>query len=156
MHVKSLPCRKTLGRATFDRKTRCFCMIFLSGAYLSPWACLDAWMPGCQDAWSLKSMICSSKMCNSTFLNFRAIRLVPYSNLSHSLFNPHLSSLVPLKIVQVELEKHGFRFKTYEKPENYKNSMYEIKVLGCGDGIPRCRLFSHTLCHQFQPIFSEF
>ena len=28
--------------------------------------------------------------------------------------------------------------------------------LGCGDGIRRCRLCSHILCHQFQPIFSPF
>ena len=67
----------------------------------------------------------------------------------HSLFNPHLSSLVPLKIVQVELEKHIFWFKTHGKPKNYKNNMYEKKVSGCGDGIPRCRLCSHTLCHHF-------
>ena len=136
-----------VGRERFCCKTQWFCMIFLSGASLSPWVpsgCLDAWMPGCLDAW-----ICWSKMFNSTFLNFPAIRLVPYSNLSHSLFNPHLSSLVPLKIVQVELEKHGFRFKTHEQPKKYKNKVYEIKVLGCGDGIPRCRLCSHTLCHQF-------
>ena len=90
--------------------------------------CQDAWMPGCQDAWMpgclnawmpecLKSMICLSKILNFTFLNFLAIRLVPYSNLSHSLFNPHLSSLVPSKIVQVELEKHGFKFKTDENPK---------------------------------------
>ena len=52
--------------------------------------------------------ICLSKILNFTFLNFLAIRLVPYSNLSHSLFNPHLSSLVPLKIVQVEVQKHCF------------------------------------------------
>ena len=26
-------------------------MIFFSGASLSPWVCLDAWMPGCLDAW---------------------------------------------------------------------------------------------------------
>ena len=73
--------------------------------------CQDAWMPGCLDAWMsgcLKSMICWSKKLNFTFLNFLAIRLVPYWNLSHSLFNPHLSSLVPSKIVQVELEEHGF------------------------------------------------
>ena len=60
-------------------------------------------MPGCLDAW-----ICWSKMFNSTFWNFLAIRLVPYSNLSHSLFNPHLSSLVPLKILLVECKKHCF------------------------------------------------
>ena len=65
-------------------------------------------------------MICLSKSLNFTFFNFLAIRLVPYSILSHSLFNPHLSSLVPLKIVQVELEKHGFKFKTEEKPKKYK------------------------------------
>ena len=53
------------------------------------------------------------------FLNFLVIRLVPYSNLSHSLFNPHLSSLVPLNIVQVEVAKHGFKFKTDEKPKKY-------------------------------------
>ena len=34
---------------------------------------------------------------------------------SHSLFNPHLSGLVPSKIVQVELEKHGVEFKIDEK-----------------------------------------
>ena len=82
--------------------------------------CLDAGMPGCLDAWMpgcLKSMICLSKMLNFTFLNFLAIRLVPYSNLSHSLFNPHLSSLVLSKIVQVEVVKHGFKFKTDEKPK---------------------------------------
>ena len=28
--------------------------------------------------------------------------------------------------------------------------------LGCGNGIRRCRLCSHILCHQFQPIFSPF
>ena len=28
--------------------------------------------------------------------------------------------------------------------------------LGCGDGIRRCRLCSHILCHQFQPIFRPF
>ena len=65
-------------------------------------------------------MICLSKMLNFTFLNFLVIRLVPYSNLSHSLFNPHLSSLVPLKIVQVEVAKHGFKFKTDEKPKKCK------------------------------------
>ena len=64
-------------------------------------------------------MICWSKNLNFTFLNFLAIRLVPYSILSHSLFNPHLSSLVPLKIVQVEVAKHGFKFKTDEKPNKY-------------------------------------
>ena len=73
---------------------------------------IKSWMSGC-----LKSMICLSKILNFTFLNFLAIRLVPYSNLSHSLFNPHLSSLVPSKIVQVELEKHGFKFKTDENPK---------------------------------------
>ena len=80
--------------------------------------CLDAWMPGCLHAWMpgcLDAWICWSKMFNSTFLNFLAIRLIPYSNLSHSLFNPRLSSLVPSKIVQVESEKHGFRFKTNEE-----------------------------------------
>ena len=65
-------------------------------------------------------MICWSKTLNFTFLNFLAIRLVPYSILSHSLFNPHLSSLVPLKIVQVEVAKHGFKFKTDEEPKKYK------------------------------------
>ena len=94
-------------------------------------------------------MICLSKSLNFTFLFFFAIRLVPYSNLSHSLFNPHLSSLDPLKIVQVELEKHGFSFKTHETPKKHKKNMSEIKVLGCGDGILRCRLCSYTLCHQF-------
>ena len=28
--------------------------------------------------------------------------------------------------------------------------------LGCGHGIRRCRLCSHILCHQFQPIFRAF
>ena len=69
-----------VGRERFCCKTQWFCMIFLSGASLSPWVpsgcllgasgcflgafwvplgafcawmpgCLDAWMPGCQDAW---------------------------------------------------------------------------------------------------------
>ena len=94
-------------------------------------------------------MICLSESLNFTFFNFLAIRLVPYSILSHSLFNPHLSSLVPLKIVQVELEKHGFSFKTHETPKKHTKNMSEINVLGCGDRIPRCRLCSYTLCHQF-------
>ena len=118
--------------------------------------CQDAWMPGCLDAWMpawmpgcLKSMICLSKILNFTFLNFLAIRLVPYSILSHSFFNPHLSSLVPSKIVQVELEEHGVKFKIYEQLKKMKNNMYEIEVLGCRDEIPRCRLCSYTLCHQF-------
>ena len=103
----------------------------------------------CQISITLKSMICWSKNLDFTFLNFLAIRLVPYSILSLSLFNPHLSSLVPLKIVQVELEKLSFKYQTHEKPTIYKNNMYEIKVLGCGGGILRCSLCSHTLCHQF-------
>ena len=32
----------------------------------------------------------------------------------------------------------------------------KIGRLGCGDGIRRCRLCSHILCHQFQPMFSPF
>ena len=28
--------------------------------------------------------------------------------------------------------------------------------LGCGDGIRRCKLCSHILCHQFQPMFNPF
>ena len=85
-------------------------------------------------------MICLSKSINFTFLNFLAIRLVPYSILSHSLFNPHLSSLVPSKIVQVEVAKHGFKFKTDEKHTNYKMKYtksrfwdvgIEIRDVGC-------------------------
>ena len=60
------------------------------------------------------------KKCLTSFLNFLVIRFVPYSNLSHSLFNPRLSSLVPSKIVQVEVVKHGFKFKTDDKPIKYK------------------------------------
>ena len=67
-----------------------------------------------------------------------------------------LTSLVPLKIVQVELEKHGFGFQNTWKTQTYKRTCSEIKVLGCGDGIPRCRLCSHGLCHQFQAIFNPF
>ena len=44
-------------------------------------------------------------------LNFLAINLVPYWNLSHSLFNPRLSSLVPLKILLVECKKQCFRLQ---------------------------------------------
>ena len=65
-------------------------------------------------------MICWSRSLNFTFLHFLAIRLVPYSILSHSLFNPHLSSLVLSKIVQIEVAKHDLKFKTYEEPKNYK------------------------------------
>ena len=77
-------------------------------------------------------MICWSKNINFTFLIFLAIRLVPYSNLSHSLFNPHLSSLLPSKIVQVELKKHGFKFTTNENPKTWKTNMYEIEVWDVG------------------------
>ena len=36
------------------------------------------------------------------------MHLAPYWNLTHQLFNPHLSSLVPSKIVLVEWQKHCF------------------------------------------------
>ena len=65
-------------------------------------------------------MIVGQNMFNFIFLNFLFIRLVRYSNLTHSLFNPHLSSLVPLKIVQVEVAKNGFKLKNNEKPKKYK------------------------------------
>ena len=65
-------------------------------------------------------MICLSKNLSFTFLIFVAIRLVPYSILAHSFFNPHLSSLVPSKIVQVEVAKHGFKFITDENPKKCK------------------------------------
>ena len=37
---------------------------------------------------------------------------------------------------------------------NTEKQNEEIKQLGSGDGFLRCRLCSHILCHQFQPIFS--
>ena len=39
-------------------------------------------------------------------MNFLAINLVPYRNLSYELFNARLSSLVPLIIVLIECKKH--------------------------------------------------
>ena len=71
--------------------------------------------------------------------------MAPYSNLSHSLFNPHLSSLVPSRIVQVESEKHGFKFKIYKKLNKLKKHNYEIEVLGCRDGIPRSHPLKKTI-----------
>ena len=53
-----------------------------------------------------------SKMFNC-FFNFLSIHLVPYWN-SPKLFNPRLSSLVPLKIVLVEWKKHCFRLQNQE------------------------------------------
>ena len=47
-------------------------------------------------------------------LNFLAISLVPYWNFSQWLFNPRLSSLVPLKIVLVECKKHCFRLQKHQ------------------------------------------
>ena len=71
----------------------------------------------------------------------------------HSLFHPRLSSLLPLHIFQVELEKHGVGF---QNTRNIQNKPSEIKVLGCGVGILRCRLCSYIPCHQHQPISSPF
>ena len=47
-------------------------------------------------------------------LSFLAIKLVPYWNLSHQLFNPRLSSLVPLNIVLVECKKHFFWLQKHQ------------------------------------------
>ena len=44
----------------------------------------------------------------------------------------------------------------WKTQEYNKNKCSEVKVLGCGNGIPRCRLCSHTLCHQFQTISNPF
>ena len=54
---------------------------------------------------------CKGKPCLISILNFQVINLVPYWNLTHSFFNPRLSSLVPLNIVLVECKKHCFRLQ---------------------------------------------
>ena len=75
-----------------------------------------------QKSITLKSMTWWSKMINSIFVNFLVIRLVTYCNLSHSLFNPNICSLVPSRILQVEQERNGFKFRMYEKLKKIENA----------------------------------
>ena len=96
------------------------------------------WNPVNQDLWLTDRF--STSINHPLFLTLKygrwlgciSCRLVPYSNLSHSLFNPHLSSLVPSKIVQVELKKHCFKFKIYAKLKPWKNTCTKSRFWDVG------------------------
>ena len=74
-------------------------------------------MPGCQDAWMLKIDDLLVKNVQLHFSEFSSHQIGTIFKSFALTFQSASTSLVPLKIVQVELEKHGFKFKTYENPK---------------------------------------